>query len=131
MQLYVVRPKVDKTGEEEKKSYYGVPVSSGQITEEDLAKEVCEQSSLTEADVISAIYSLKRLMHKHLVNGYQVRLKGIGTFSVSATSEGFDTPEACTPVQVKAKRVCFKADNEMRSVLERIKYKKSERPGKV
>lgn len=127
MQLYVVRPKVDKTGEEEKKSYYGVPVSSGQITEEDLAKEVCEQSSLTEADVISAIYSLKRLMHKHLKNGYHVRLKGIGTFSVSATSEGFDAPEACTPAQVKAKRVCFKADNEMRGVLEQIKYKKSER----
>ena len=34
---YVVRPKVDKSGETEKIRYYGVPVTSGQVSTEQLA----------------------------------------------------------------------------------------------
>lgn len=123
MQLYVVRPKVDKISEEEKVFYYGVPILSGQVTEERLAVEICQRSSLTEADVLSAIHSLKSLIREHLEAGESVRFKGIGRFFVSAGSKGFKTPEECTPAEVKAKRVCFKADSEMRHVLAEMKYR--------
>ena len=127
MQLYVVRPKVDKSGEEEKVRYYGVPILSGQVNEEKLAAEICHRCSLTEADVLATISALKSLMQDHLEWGRSVKLKGIGTFSVSASSEGFDTPEECTPAEVKAQRVCFRADNDMRSVVYRMKYQKINR----
>ncbi|NDV65349.1 HU family DNA-binding protein [Bacteroides sp. 224] len=127
MQSYVVRPKVDKSGAEEKTRYYGVPIISGQVDEELLATEICHRSSLTEADVLASIHSLKELIRQHLKNGDSVKLKGIGTFSVSASSEGCETPEECTPSKVKAQRVCFRADNYLRGVLEDIKYVKSGR----
>lgn len=127
MQLYVVRSKIDKSGTEEKTLYYGVPVISGQIDEEYLAAEICERCSLTEADVLATICALKGCIQKHLEYGQSVKLKGIGTFSVSATSEGVETPQECTPSKVKAQRVCFRADNDMRGVLYRIKYQKSNR----
>ena len=127
MQSYVVRTKRFKSGDEEKLRYYGVPVTSGQIDEEYLAKEICEQSSLSEPDVVATILSLKRLIRKHLKNGYTVKLKGIGVFSVSACSEGFETPEQCTDSTVKAQRVCFKADDYLRGVLPEIKYQKVNR----
>lgn len=127
MQLYVVRSKVDKTGEEEKVRYYGVPVVSGQVTEEHLAAEICERASLTRGDVLAVISALSDSMQNHLSNGYTVSLKGIGIFSVSASSEGVDEPEKCTPAKVKAQRICFKADNSLRSILENIKYKLTNR----
>lgn len=127
MQLYVVRPKVDKSSEEEKTRYYGVPVLSGTVTEDDLAREISERSSLTPADVLAAISSISDLMQKHLSDGRSVNLKGIGIFSVSATSEGCDTPEECTPAKVKAQRICFRADNALRSILEGMRYKLTKR----
>jgi len=127
MQSYVVRTKRFKSGDEEKLRYYGVPVVSGQIDEEYLAKEICERGSLTEPDVLATIFALKQLIRKHLKDGYSVKLKGIGLFSVSASSEGADTPEECTPAKVKAQRVCFKADDYLRGVLPEIKYEKVNR----
>jgi predicted histone-like DNA-binding protein len=127
MQSNVVRPKVDKTGKEEKTLYYGVPILSGQVDEVQLAAEACERCTLTEADMLAAISSLKDLIQQHLEYGQSVKLKGIGIFSVSASSEGCESPQACTPAKVKAQRICFRADNEMRGVLFRMKYVKSNR----
>jgi len=124
MQLYVVRSKVDKTGEEEKRSYYGVPIISRQVNEINLSAEICQRCSLTEADVLATISALSDLLQEHLESGESVKLRGIGTFSVSASSKGFDTPGECTPAEVKAQRVCFRADNDLRHVLEKLKYKR-------
>ena len=44
---YVVRPKVDKSGETEKIRYYGVPVTSGQVSTEQLATYISTPVSYT------------------------------------------------------------------------------------
>ena len=123
MQLYVVRSKVDKTNEEEKKQYYGIPIISGVITEEKIAEEISERCSLTPSDVLAALDALSRSLQQHLEDGRSVRLKGIGTFNVSATSSGADTPEECTPSKMKAGRIYFRADKILKSVLGKMKYK--------
>lgn len=127
MQWYVVRSKVDKTGEQEKVRYYGVPVVSRLVTEERLAEEICERCSLTEPDVLASLRALSESLQMHLEKGESVRLKGIGTFYLSATSKGFDTPEECTPAQVRAQRVCFRADVALRRILEKVKYQLTKR----
>lgn len=127
MQLYVVRSKKDKSGNKEKVRYYGVPLTSGKITEEELAEEISEQCSLTPTDVLATIRALSHNIQSHLSDGRTVSLKGIGTFYVSASSEGFDDPEECTPAQVKARRICFRADRTLRSILATMKYKLSKR----
>ena len=123
MQLYVVRPKVDKSKKEEKVLYYGVPVTSGQVDADQLAREICVRCSLTSADVLATISALSEVMRDHLYIGNTVYLKGIGLFSVSASSPGFESPKEVTPAKVKAQRICFKADNTFRSILEKMKYK--------
>ncbi len=127
MQLYVVRSKVDKIGEDGKVQYYGVPVLSGTVNEDIIAKEISTRCSLTPADVLAALSALSDSIQEHLEDGRSVNLKGIGVFSVSASSEGFDIPEACTPAKVKARRICFRADNALRGVLDRMKYQLTKR----
>lgn len=124
---YVVRKKIDKSGEKEITRYYGIPVTSGQIDEDYLANEICARCSLTAGDVLAAVSALSDVMQNHLRNGRTVSLKGIGLFSVSASSQGSDTPEGCTPAKVKAQRICFKADPWMRSILSKITYKRINR----
>lgn len=123
MQLYVVRPKVDKSSEEQKVRYYGVPVTSGQVDSNQLAREISRRCSLTPGDVLATLSALSDVMQFHLYLGNTVNLKDIGLFYISATSSGCLTPEECTPGKVKAQRVCFKADNTMRGILARMKYK--------
>ncbi len=127
MSLYVVRQKVDKSGEEEKVRYHGVPVSSGQVGMDELARNICERCSLTEADVYAAVIALADVMQTYLMKGNTVHLKDIGLFSISAGSEGYEKPDECTPSKVVAQRVCFKADKEMRSILPQIKYQRANR----
>lgn len=124
---YVVRKKIDKSNGQDITRYYGVPVTSGQIDEDYLAHEICAQCSLTEGDVLAAVSALSNVMQQHLKQGRTVSLKGIGLFSVSASSEGCKTEKECTPAKVKAQRICFKADREMRGILHEITYKRVNR----
>lgn len=124
---YVVRKKIDKSNGQNITRYYGVPVTSGQVDEDYLAREICARCSLTTGDVLAAVSALSDVMQYHLRNGNTVSLKGIGLFSVSASSEGCETEKECTPAKVKAQRICFKADREMRGILHEITYQKVNR----
>lgn len=126
---YRVRTKRSGIGEKTAK-YYAVPVRSGEISTRQLAKDLTKISSLSEGDVYAALIGLSGLVEQYLHEGYSVRLDNLGLFTISATSEGFDTPEECTPRRVKAKKICFRADKELKSNLkfvsfEREKEKKS------
>ncbi len=120
--LYVVRKKLDLTKEEKQVRYCAVPVTSGQIDIHELAATICERCSLTRADVLATVSALSDVMQQRLRDGHTVKLDGIGIFSVSASSEAMERREQCTPSKVKAKRVCFKADKEMRLILNEIEY---------
>ena len=52
---YVVRPKVDKSGETEKIRYYGVPVTSGQVSTEQLATCISTRCTLSRGEILAAL----------------------------------------------------------------------------
>lgn len=125
MHSYVVRPRLDKSGKVEVVRYYGIPVTSGQVTIDDLAEEISHSSSLTRGDILATVSALNEAIQKHLEDGKTVYIKGIGLFYISATGEGCQTSEECTPSKVRANRICFKADNWMKRVLKRIRFKRA------
>ena len=55
---YVVRPKVDKSGETEKIRYYGVPVTSGQVSTEQLATCISTRCTLSRGEILAAIIEI-------------------------------------------------------------------------
>jgi predicted histone-like DNA-binding protein len=120
---YRVKTKRSGIGEKTAK-YYAVPVRSGEISTRQLAKDLTKISSLSEGDVHSALIGLSGLVEKYLQEGYSVRLDNLGLFSISATSDGFDTPEECTPHRVKAKKICFRAENDLKSNLKYVRFER-------
>ena len=90
---YVVRPKVDKSGETEKIRYYGVPVTSGQVSTEQLAECISTRCSLSRGDVLAAITEIGREIQ------FQLDM-------------------------VKAKRLCIKADPEMKEFMKNLRFER-------
>lgn len=122
--FYVVRPKLDKSGEEEKIRYYGVPVTSGQITTAKLAERIAERCSLSKGDVLAAVCMMGELVLESLRSGYTVDLEDLGSLYLSAGSEGYEDPVKCTPRRVKARRICFKMSPSMRKEMKFIKFER-------
>jgi predicted histone-like DNA-binding protein len=120
---YRIKTKRSGIGEKTAK-YYAVPVRSGEISTRQLAKDLTKISSLSEGDVYSALIGLSGLVEKYLQEGYSVRLDNLGLFSISATSDGFDTPEECTPHRVKANKICFRAEKELKSNLKYVRFER-------
>ena len=116
---------IDKDGVEQTK-FYPNAVSAGHFSTEDLAREISESSSFTEADMVGALKGLSNIIITKLKLGYNVKLDGIGTFSLSLTSEGFDTEEECKPSRIKVRKITFKADRKLKKEMIGLKFYKAE-----
>ena len=74
---YVVRPKVDKSGETEKIRYYGVPVTSGQVSTEQLATYISTRCTFSRGEILAAIIEIGREIQFQLDMGYTINLHGM------------------------------------------------------
>ena len=123
---YRVKTKRGGIGDKTAK-YHAVPIYSGEITSQQLARDLAKRSSLSAGDVLSTLVGLSDLVEKYLHEGHTVRLEGLGLLSVSASSPGYDTPEECVPRRVKAKKICFRADTSLKATLKFIRFEHEKR----
>lgn len=120
---YEVKTKRSALGDQ-KIRYYAQPVRSGEVSTRQLAREISKRCTLSEVDVRATLIALSETMQDFLHDGYSVRLDDLGRFTISATSDGFDTPEECTAKKVRAKKICFMADKELKKNLKGIEFEK-------
>ncbi|HET7733493.1 MAG TPA: HU family DNA-binding protein, partial [Paludibacter sp.] len=118
---YEVKTKRSGLGNKEAK-YYAIPVRSGEVSTRQLAREISKRCTLSETDVRATLIALTETMQDFLHDGYSVKLDDLGRFTISATSDGFDTPEECTPKKVRANKICFMADKELKRNLKGIEF---------
>ncbi|MDR2937477.1 MAG: HU family DNA-binding protein [Prevotellaceae bacterium] len=111
----------------DKTMYYAQPVWSGLVGTRELAQRIAERSTLSATDVRAAIYGLVEVMEGLLHEGYSVKLDDLGVFRLSATSAGYDSPEACTPHRVHAAKLCFRADAQLKGNLKFVKFERDKR----
>ncbi|MDR0334196.1 MAG: hypothetical protein LBI15_12145 [Dysgonamonadaceae bacterium] len=123
---YRVKTKRGGIGDKSAK-YYAVPIYSGEISSRRLARDLARSSSLSESDVIATLIGLSGLIEKYLHEGHKVRLDGLGLLSISASSEGFDMPDECTPRRVKAKKICFRAATDLKANLKYIRFEREKK----
>jgi predicted histone-like DNA-binding protein len=120
---YVVKTKRSGLGEKAIKNY-ALPVRSGEINTRQLSEELSERCTLTETDIRATLIGLSKIIEEYLHKGYSVRLDDLGRFTLSATSDGFDKPEQCTPSKVKAKKICFMADKRLKENLKKVTFER-------
>ncbi|MDR2260196.1 MAG: HU family DNA-binding protein [Azoarcus sp.] len=102
--------------------WYLIPVASGTVTLKELAREIEKRSAMTYADVSSVLISLTELLARNVKAGRIVRLGEFGSFRVSVSSEGEETPEALTARHVKGARILFMPSADLKAELRTASY---------
>lgn len=115
---------IDKDGQEVAK-FYPNAVSAGHYGSVDMARDLSEATSLSEPDVVSALKAFSIVLEKRLKMGYNIKLDGIGTFSLSVTGEPCLTEKECKPNKVRVGKIAFKADSKLRKEMIDIKFYKT------
>ncbi|MCC8187163.1 MAG: DNA-binding protein [Bacteroides sp.] len=128
---YVMRKKVDKSGEEEKTLYYAVPyaLQKSGVNEQQIGDYLQERSSLTAGDVLSTLEQLPAAIAHFLKDGRTVTIRGLGTFYPAISSEGFDNPRKCKPNHVILKRICFRTDKKFLHKMANTRFQQISEPG--
>lgn len=109
-----------------KKRYHARVVSSGQVSTDQLAKEINQECSLTPADIKAVLISLGEKLTKHLSEGQKVHLEGIGHFQVNLhCKEEVRTVHAIRSENIEFKSVSYRADTELKKHLRKQKIYRS------
>ena len=115
------------SGGANKERYHARVVSSGQISTEQLAKEINQECSLTPADIKAVLVSLSDKLAKHLSEGHKVYLEGIGHFQVNLRcKEEVRTVNASRSESIEFKSISYRADNELKKHLRNQKIQRSQ-----
>ena len=106
---YVVRKKVDKSGDKEVVRYYAASkvLQPEPVSNDELAKRLAFVSSLQVGDAQSVLVQLPDIIADYLASGRTVNIKGLGNFFPSITSEPVERIEDCTADKVRISRICF------------------------
>lgn len=118
--IYLVRKKLFRTKEGMKELYYAVQRTlqpRGGVTTEKLAQRMASRKGMGEGDVQSVLVDLPKFIEDALREGESVTIKGLGSFNLAVSSEGFKHPDDVMPGEVRVSRIYFKPDRALVSRL--------------
>lgn len=106
------------------KKFYASPVSNGEVSLNDLTKQIEKISTVSGADIRAVLYALVDVSISNLENGNIVRLGELGSLRPSFNSEGRDTEEEVNASVIKRSSVVFTPGSSIKDMLKTVKYKK-------
>ena len=114
--IYLVRKKLFRSKEGMKQLYYAVQRTlqpRGGVTTEKLAQRMASRKGMGEGDVQSVLVDLPKYIEEALREGESVTIRGLGSFNLAITSEGFEHPDDVMPGKVRVSRIYFKPDRSL------------------
>jgi len=94
-----------------------------------LSAIISDQSTGSRPDVYLVILGLLDAINQELADGRKVQLGKLGTFSLSVTSEGEETPQEVTASSIKKARIIYRPGAETRAMLKTLQYEKNHNSG--
>ena len=107
-----------------KKKFYASANSTGSTTTKELGIEIEQISALSGADVQSVLYLLAELIPRHLAEGRNVHLGGIGNLRISLSSNGENSANEVDVHSIKGARIVFTPSKELSKITAGLHYKK-------
>lgn len=89
--------------------------SSQVVTQDDVAGEIQETSSLSKGDVVHVMSIFMSELRKVLVRGDRVKIAGLGTFFMTLSSKGVEKEELCDVRNVSI-NIRFRPDKALKLV---------------
>lgn len=103
--------------------YHPRPTHSVTISTDKLIAELREYSGLSASLVTAVLHGLGQSLVRHLSEGDNVHIDGVGSFSISLCAPETRTPSATRASSVKVKSINFRSDKELRDLVsEKAKF---------
>ena len=121
---YKLWKKKFKTSEnQEVEKYLACKHTTYTVSTKEIAEQIMKSSTHSIGDVTGCITEISEMLKLHLSLGHNVTLDGIGTFSISLTSNKIDSRKDLSKLRVWAKRVVFRQDPKLKEILEDLHFK--------
>lgn len=104
--------------------YYACAKRDKLVSSKELAQEISQRCSLTAGDIYGSLSALSDVIKNHLLLGNSIKLDGIGTISLSITSEPSDEEDKVNARTIKVGKICFKADRELNEDVRAVSFVK-------
>jgi predicted histone-like DNA-binding protein len=128
---YVIVPHKIPSKPDVPSSYYPRLKSSGEVSLRQIADDIAQESSVSQADTMAVIESLLQNIPEYLAEGKIVRLGELGSFYLSIQAEGSPSPEKVNTSKIKRNKLYFRAGKLLKEMLKYIKYERDRTvPGK-
>jgi len=106
------------------KKWYANAISDGELTIDDLVKQIEKFSALSEADIRGVIIALENVIVDQLSNGKIIRLDKLGSFQPSLSSEGAIKEEDFTSANIKGVKLNYRPGTRIQNALKVSSFKK-------
>ena len=104
--------------------YRLIPLYTYRMTLDDLAENISRSSSINKADVMAVVETLRYELITHVTKGGIVEFGDLGTFKISISSVGHESPEQTSVSDIRKKKVVFKINHKLRSLIDATKFEK-------
>ena len=108
------------------KKWYAAVANDGELTVDDLVKQIEKFSALSEADIRGVIIALENVIQDQLANGKIIRLDKLGSFYPSLASEGVVKEEDFTVANIKSAKVNYRPGKRISNALSTATFKKKD-----
>jgi predicted histone-like DNA-binding protein len=105
------------------KLWYPVLKSTGMVREKEVARLLADETTLNPKEAEMAVAQLMKVVAAQLMNGSTVQLGDLGSFRLTAHTEGVASEAEVTAAQIKKANVRFTESEELKNALKKITFK--------
>ena len=121
---YKVVARINPQDKEEEKRYYPCAKSMGELTMDDLCKQIEKNCTLTSTDIMAVLNATDEVMREQLANSMIVRVGNLGHMRLSLSGKGALTPEKFTVGHITKARIIFTPSKATKKALKVLEYEK-------
>jgi predicted histone-like DNA-binding protein len=105
------------------KLWYLILKSVGLVKEKEVAKLLADETTLNPKEAEMTLYQLFKVVIRLLLEGHTVQLGELGSFRLTARSEGAETEDEANANKIKSVHVHFTASDALREQIQHATFK--------
>ncbi|MBE0651606.1 MAG: HU family DNA-binding protein [Bacteroidales bacterium] len=102
--------------------YYGRISGRKQINFRQVANTLSRRTTMSTADVAAAVEGFREIIVEELMAGNNVKLDGLGIFSLSLSTEAVDNPSKLNKTHIRDLKIQFRPDPELKEILKTANF---------
>ena len=104
--------------------YHARTVVESTLTNKDIASEISKRCTIRKAEAMAVMEEVADIFMEKLIKGHAIRLKGIGTFHISAKSPSVSSKKEVRAESIECGGVVYRAEKKLLRQLSKTRFQK-------